>query len=93
MTLQIVLPPELQIRLHREAERRGLSDDAATLKILDEQLPPIDQQKETMALLQSWIDGDQDDEPDENYDLFKALDEARTSNRPLFPEELKGISW
>ena len=93
MTLQIALPPELQLRLHREAERRGISEDAATLRILDAQLPPLDQRQETMALLQSWIDSDEDDEADDNYDLFKAMDEARTSNRPLFPEELKGASW
>lgn len=70
-----------------------MSEDAATVRILDEQLPPLEQRQETIALLQSWIDSDEDDEPDENYDLFKALDEARTSNRPLFPEELKGVSW
>lgn len=93
MTLQILLPHELQERLHREAERRGLSEDAATLRILDEQLPLLNRRTETIALLQSWIDSDEDDEPDDNYDLFKALDEARTSNRPLFPEELRGISW
>lgn len=33
---------------------------------------------------------------DENYDLLKALDENRKFSgdpRPLFPPELKGISW
>ena len=93
MTLQIALSHDLQERLHREAERRGLSEDAATVRILDEQLPLLDRRTETIALLQSWIESDEDDEPDANYNIFKALDEARTSNRPLFPEELKGISW
>ena len=32
-------------------------------------------------------------EPDEPYDLLKALDENRKGERPLFPSEMKGISW
>jgi predicted DNA-binding antitoxin AbrB/MazE fold protein len=30
---------------------------------------------------------------DDGYDLLKALDENRKGERPLFPPELKGISW
>lgn len=93
MSIQLTLPPDLSERLHREAVRRGISDSAVTLEILNERLPPSDSADETIALLQSWIESDHDDEPDENYDLFKSLDNARTSDRPLFPDELKGISW
>jgi predicted DNA-binding antitoxin AbrB/MazE fold protein len=32
-------------------------------------------------------------EPDDGYDLLKALDENRKGERPLFPPEMKGISW
>ncbi len=32
-------------------------------------------------------------EPDDGYNLLKALDENRKGERPLFPPELKGISW
>ena len=30
---------------------------------------------------------------DDGYDLVRALDENRPGERPLFPPELKGISW
>ncbi len=32
-------------------------------------------------------------EADDNYDLLQALDENRKGERPLFPPELKGLSW
>jgi hypothetical protein len=32
-------------------------------------------------------------EPDDGYDLLGALDENRKGERPLFPPEMKGISW
>jgi predicted DNA-binding antitoxin AbrB/MazE fold protein len=32
-------------------------------------------------------------ESDEGYDLLQALDENREGERPLFPPEMKGISW
>lgn len=32
-------------------------------------------------------------EPDEQYDLLKALDENRKGERPLFPAGMKGITW
>jgi hypothetical protein len=32
-------------------------------------------------------------DPGEAEEFFRNLDAARTSNRPLFPPELKGISW
>jgi hypothetical protein len=82
----------LEERLRGEAQRRGLPPDTVTLQVLDEHLPPLDRRTQTIALLQSWID-DEPDAADAEYDLFKALDEARTSERKLFPGELKGTSW
>jgi predicted DNA-binding antitoxin AbrB/MazE fold protein len=32
-------------------------------------------------------------EQDDGYDLLQALDENRKGERPLFPPEMKGISW
>jgi hypothetical protein len=92
MTLQLTLPAQLENRLRQEAERQGLSADALTLRLLDKHLPLPDHRAQTVALLQSWIEGE-DDEADQDYDLFHALDEARTSDRKLFPDELKGRSW
>jgi hypothetical protein len=93
MTLELTLPSELEERLRREAERRGLSPDGVVLQLLDRHLPSSDRRAGTAALLQSWIDADEADAADADYDLFQALDEARTSNRKLFPDDLKGVSW
>ena len=30
---------------------------------------------------------------EDGYDLLKALDENRQGERPLFPPELKGVTW
>jgi hypothetical protein len=47
-----------------------------------------------IALLQGWIDEDNEAEQKETGDfLIKALDEDRFSNRKLFPPELKGVTW
>lgn len=46
--------------------------------------------KSLQALFAAW---DAYVEPDDGYDLFKALDEHRKGGRLLFPPELKGISW
>jgi hypothetical protein len=94
MTLQLTLPPELEDRLRREADRQGLPADAVTLKILDENLPPVNQTAALPALFEQWRNEDESSPAtDPDYDFFQALDAARTSNRKLFPPELKGISW
>ena len=92
MTLHLTLPPELAERLRREAERQGLPPEVVTVHLLDKHLPAPDHRAQTVALLQSWIDAETDDN-DADYDLFRALDAARTSDRKLFPDELKGTGW
>src|SRR5438105_10976978 len=54
MTLHLTLPPELEDRLRKEAERQGLSADTVTLNLLNEHLPALDRRDELIALLQSW---------------------------------------
>jgi hypothetical protein len=47
-----------------------------------------------VALLQSWIDGDNVAEQQETGEyLVRVLDEDRLSDRKLFPPELKGVTW
>src|SRR5260370_40449572 len=94
MRLQLSLPAELEDRLRREAERQGIAPVAVTLKLLDEHLPPTKRPATLPGLFEQWQAEDEsaaDGNPD--YDFFQALDAARTSNRKLFPPELKGISW
>ena len=94
MTLQLDLSPELEERLRQEAERQQLAPDAVTLKLLNEHLPRPDKAAALLALFKQWEREDAANPEDENgEDLFAALDEDRTSNRKLFPPELKGITW
>jgi hypothetical protein len=96
MNLQIALPPELEERLRQEAERVGQPTESVALRLLDQHLPPPrDARREAaLAMLQEWMVEDaQADDPDEAEEFFRNLDAARTSNRSLFPPELKGISW
>ena len=82
MTLELTLPPELEGRLRREAERQGLSPDVITLKLLDQHLPPAVPSATLPRLFEQWRAEDEsapDDGPDD--DFFQALDGARTSTR------------
>lgn len=106
MSLQLNLTPELQERLRQEAERRGQPAEAVALRLLDEHLPTMsDEQYQAalakrrtaaIAMLHQWMEEDAALTPEEeaaNEQILRSLDAARTSNRPLFPPELKGISW
>jgi hypothetical protein len=98
MTLQLNLPPELQERLRQEAERRREPVETVALRLLDAHLPPpLDARRAAaLALLRQWMEEDAALTPEESEqaeELFRDLDACRSSNRPLFPPELKGISW
>ena len=94
MTLTLHLPPELEQRLNQEAQRQGLSLDEYTLALLDKSLPPKDRRTELITLLQTWLDeGDSEEQRETGEYLIRALDEDRLSDRPLFPPELKGVTW
>ena len=91
MTLEFTLPPELEDRLKREAERQGLPADAVTLKILNEHLPPADRRAAAIAMLQQWRKEDEamtDEEAAANREILRAIDEDRLSDRKLFREVL-----
>jgi hypothetical protein len=64
------------------------------LELLDKSLPPQDCRTELITLLQTWIDEEDAEEQRETGEyLIRALDEDRLSDRPLFPSELKGVTW
>lgn len=94
MTLTLNLPQELEQRLTREAQRQGLPLDAYTVALLDKSLPPQERRTELITLLQTWLD---EEDPEEQRDtgeyLIHALDGDRLSDRPLFPSDLKGVTW
>ncbi len=56
----------------------------------------LEQEKQTklVNLLQSWIDEEDEQEQQETGEyLIEALNQDRLSERPLFPAELKGVTW
>jgi hypothetical protein len=94
MTLRLDLPADLAERLKLAAEKQGLSADGYTLHLLKTHLPPSDRGTELVALLQSWIDSPEgEDQAETDFDLLAALDEDRLSDRKLYPENLKGVTW
>ena len=94
MTLTLHLSPELEQRLTQEATRHGLALDAYTLQLLDKSLPLKDRRTELVTLLQSWIEERNPEEQQETGEyLIRALDEDRLADRPLFPPDLKGVTW
>ena len=94
MTLTLYLPPELEQRLLQAASHQGFSLDEYTVQLLDKYLPPTDRRTEIVTLLQSWLDEKKPEEQQETGEyLIRTLDEDRLSDRPLFPAELKDISW
>ena len=94
MTLTLHLPSELEQRLTQAAKRHGLALDAYTIQLLDKSLPPKECRTELVTLLQSWIDeGNPEEQQETGEYLIRALDEDRLADRPLFPPELKGVTW
>lgn len=95
MTLTLTLSRDLEQNLTQEARRLGLTPDRYAVRILERNIPADDQRQQLMALLESRIadaesSRDQDDDPDE---LLRAIDEDRLSDRPLYPPEMKGVTW
>ncbi|WP_198807911.1 hypothetical protein [Leptolyngbya sp. BL0902] len=94
MTLTLDLPPELEQYLAQAAAQHGLSVEAMTLQLLATSLIVKQNQAETVDMLQSWIDDEDEAEQQETgrY-LLQVLDEDRLSDRELFPSEMKGQTW
>ncbi|HUY33846.1 MAG TPA: hypothetical protein VMV69_13940 [Pirellulales bacterium] len=96
MTLELVLPPGLEQRLQLEATRQGQSVGATTLQLLEKYLPPPDRRAEAIALLQASIQKANvatQAEKEEAASILRFLDEDHPSERQLFPDDMKGITW
>ncbi|MDK2409481.1 hypothetical protein QHH11_15570 [Aphanizomenon sp. PH219] len=94
MTLTLSLPPELEQYLIQEAQQQGLSVETYTLELIQKSILQKEKQLKIVNVLQSWIDESDEQEQQETGEyLINALDENRLSNRQLFPQELKGVSW
>lgn len=78
-----------------QTRHHGLSADAYTVQLLDRHLPCDSRAADLAALLQSWMD-DEDDaaaQRETGEYLVRALDEDRLSERRLFPTERMGVTW
>jgi hypothetical protein len=94
MTLQIELPPEVEQRLQREADRHGLGAVDYARRLIEHGLPPADddQRRAAISLLESWVAEDATDDPDaikaaeEELQAFKeAMNRNRAGERPVYP--------
>ena len=80
--------------LLQEANQKGLSIESVTLDLLTSFILLRQKQTKAVNLIQSWIDDENVEEQQETGQyLISALDEARLSDRKLFPIEMKGVTW
>jgi len=94
MTLTLNLTSEIEQYLSQKAREKGLSLEDYVLKLLKDTILEQEKQTKLVNLLQSWIDEEDEQEQQETGEyLIEALDQDRLSERPLFPAELKGVTW
>jgi hypothetical protein len=89
MSMQLTLPPALEERLRREAQRSGQPTELIVLRVLEENLPPAPDGRRAaaVAMLNSWVEEDatlSTEEADRNAEALRSLDEDRPSHRKLF---------
>jgi hypothetical protein len=78
MTLMLDLPPELEERLLREAERQGRSASEYTLRLIEQQLPPRHEEKKSLWETLT---------PDEWKREFHAWIASHEPTKPPLPQE------
>jgi hypothetical protein len=94
MVLKVDLPPTTEQWLVPAAAQEGISAEDYILRLIRQHLPAEERRKLLAELLQCWIDEVGEGESAEESDEYlRALDAARLSDRPLYPPELKGITW
>lgn len=94
MTLVLAITPEMHARLTQEAARLGVEVSDCALRLLDHHLPPAERRAQAVALLEAWIQENDDQEQRQTGDfLTRSLDEDRPSQRKHFPADLEGVSW
>src|SRR5438105_12041198 len=93
MMLQLTLPPELEDRLRREAQRQGQPTEAVALRMLDQHLPlsSDDRRAAAIAMLRRWSEEDASltaEEGAANAVVLRELDENLPSYQKLFTDLL-----
>ena len=95
MTLIIDLSPAEEVRLRAAAQQEGIAPAELVRKLVREHLPPAhDENAASIALLQSWLEEDAKDDPDEvrqaqaELEAFKRAINAereRAGARQIYP--------
>lgn len=94
MTVTLTLPDRLESQLRQEASSRGFTVASYAQYLLEQHCARQVAQRPMAALIQSWLDDDNEQEQQETGDyLIDALDTDRHSERKLFPSELEGVTW
>src|SRR5579884_1290993 len=103
MTLIIELTPSEEARLEAAARQEGIGPSELAKKLVTEHLPPLpniqpgvdEENAAAIALLQSWLEAEATDDPEEIREAKQELEEfkqnlnanrAATGERLLFPE-------
>jgi hypothetical protein len=93
MTLTLNIPVEIEKYLTQKAQEQSLSTEAYALQLLLERISTQEKSSKLIDLLQSWMDDDEAEQQETGAFLIRAIDEDRLSDRPLFPQDLKGVTW
>jgi hypothetical protein len=94
MTLTLSLPPEMEQYLAQRAIGQGTSIEDYALLLLTTSIPAPEKNTQLANLLQQWIDqGDVEEQQETGDYLIQSLDADRLSDRPLYPIEMKEVSW
>lgn len=91
MTLTLELTSELETRLAQEAATAGVPLETYILGVLSQRRSDRDRHEELAAGLQAWIEAAATEPPDD--EILQQMDADRLSDRPLYPAELKGVTW
>jgi site-specific recombinase len=94
MTLTLSLTPEIEQYLVQQAIEQGLSTEDYAMQLLTTAIPSTEKNTKLANLLQRWIDqGDAEEQQETGDYLIQSLDADRKGDRPLYPVEMKGVSW
>jgi hypothetical protein len=102
MALTLSLTPEIEQYLVQKAIEQGISIEDYAMQLLTTAIPIPEKNTKLVNLLQRWIDqGDAEEQQETGDYLIQSLDSDRLSvgetspleNRPLYPTEMKGVSW
>ena len=83
MTLTLNLRPELEAQVQQEAAKEGVAPEEFIVQTLEQRIQ-IARNQAAIHVLESFYDGDEEEQRETLAFLRKSLDEDRLSDRKLF---------